>query len=228
MPVKTVEPNKSIEQKQPEAKVAQEYADTKKDNTNYWLGALALAASAVAGLYISKGRNSEVVQDVVPKSKEIVHRPHLKDNFLTALGVNTDEVPLGVRNEYELIKNVTLKNGITITKSHGVKRVEDYSPIASIRRTLFETDEGKKLAEAFRNGDGEVVKYTVWDRDGRVLRTYDFEDGITHKFVYDKNGNQVSEVHYDREGWSKEILVENDDYLNKKEFEFGVNPDEEW
>jgi len=200
----------------------------KKDNTNYWLGTLAVAASAIAGIYIYKGRNIENAVQSVEKQVQKINHPHIKDNFLNALGTNTEEVAAGYRHEYSLSKVINLKDGSTIEKKHGIKRVEDNASNGSVRRTLFETDDGVKLAEAFRNSMGDVIKYTVWDKEGRVIRSYDFNDDITRKFIYDKKGSLVSEVQFNREGWSLERRYEDNSPFHSEEIEFGINPQEDW
>lgn len=217
--------NKEIEQLKLQATIL---PPPPKDNTNYWLGALALAASAIAGIYIYKGRNVEYVADVAQEAVTKINHPHIKDNFLTALGKYTEDLEYGIRNEYDLSKVLNKKDasGNPIVIRHGIKRVEHNLNPVGLHTTTFETDDGKVLAEAMRNCEGEVVKYEVFDREGRLLRAYDNESGITRKFVYGKNGNLAREVQYDGKGWSSEIRYDSKGVLQGDKVEFGVDPNE--
>ncbi len=198
----------------------------KNSRSNYLLGLTAIAASVIAGIYIYKGRKPEAVTDAVEELPKI-NEPHLKDNFLKALGVYTVEPQHGMRKEYSFVKELKKKDadGNPIIKRHGIKRVEDFSELVNIHRTSFETDDGFRIAEAFRNGKGEVVRYTVRDREGRVLRWYDSIDGITYKNVYNKNGALVREVQFDQKGWTLERRYDSKGIKLEEEIQFGVNPD---
>ena len=205
-------------------------SNTSKDNSNYWIGALAVAAAVVAGIYLNKGKKAEEtvedVKNVLPK----VNKPHIKDNFLKALGVNDEEVSVGVRKEYDLVKTV-MKAGDDGVKRpvvvrHGIKRVESISGPSNMRKTTFEKDNGVVLAEVFRDMEGNVCRYKVQDDEGRILREYDAEDGITKKFVYNKKGTLVSEVKYDCEGYSVEKRYNPETKLLDEEISFGENPED--
>jgi len=197
----------------------------KNSRSNYLLGLTAVAASVIAGIYIYKGRNPEAAAEIVEELPKINH-PHCKDNFLKALGVYTIEPKHGMRKEYSIVKELKKKDadGNPIIKRHGIKRIEDYSELVNVHRTSFETDDGLRFAEAIRSSTGDVVRYTVRDKEGRVLRWYDFFEGITYKNVYNKKGALVREVQFDQKGWSLERRYDSNGKL-EEEIQFGVNPD---
>lgn len=180
-----------------------------KDNTNYWLGALAVAASVVAGIYISKGKKAEEVVNEVPQQvQKKVDYPHIKDNLLKALGVNNVELEIGEIHEYDLMKKVTRTRAdgtkVDDIKRHGIKRIEDHDGQAALRRTYFVNDDNVILLSAHRDLEGNVVDYVLKDVKGHILKEYDAAKGIHKKFVYNKDDVLVREVKYDCNGHSIE------------------------
>lgn len=206
--------------------VSRNVSKKEEDNSNYFLGLAALAASVIAGIYIYKGRKPDAA--LAKREALKINHPHIKDNFFEGLGINKDELSIDEIKEYDLYKYLkkTDKDGNPIKKYHGVKRVESIDLSTQIHRTSFVDNENKLLAEAFRNENGEVTRYAVYDKEGRMLRDYDASTGLVHKNVYNKDGVLVRKVDYDKNGWSYERRYDKTGTKLVEEIEFGVNPSE--
>ncbi len=213
---------------QPE--VSPKVSKKEKENMNYLLGGAAIVASAIAGIYLSRGgkKTSEVVDVVKEESKKIsIQQPHIKDKFFDMFGVNNEERSVDQYKEYKLYKilNKVDESGNPIKKYHGIKRVEYIEPNAYLAKTSFVDDDGNCLADVCRNSkNGEIIWYRVFNKEGKILREYDTVDSIVHKNVYDKDGNLVIKVDYDKNGWSLEQRFDANHKAIGEKIEFGVNP----
>lgn len=210
----------------PKSPVVQPVAKKQESNSNYFIGFAALAASVIAGIYIYKGRNTEATTELAKREVARITHPHIKDNFFDALGINKEELSFDEIKEYNLYKLLkkTDADGNPIKKYHGIKRVEAIDLSTQVHRTSFVDNENNLLAEAFRNENGEVMGYKIYDKEGRILRHYDASSGIVHKNVYNKDGVLVVTVDYDKKGWSYERRYDKTGKNLVEEIEFGENP----
>lgn len=213
-----------------QAEVNPKISKKEKENMNYLLGGAAVIASAIAGIYLSRGgkKTSEVVDVIKEESKNISKpQPHIKDKFFDMFGVNNEERFVDPHKEYKLYKilNKTDENGNPIKKYLGIKRVEYIEPNAYLAKTSFVDDDGNCLADICRNPkSGEIIWYRVFNKEGKILREFDTIDSIVHKNVYDKNGNLAVKVDYDKNGWSLEQRFDENQQAIGEKVEFGVNP----
>lgn len=207
-------------------------SDKMNDNTKYLIGAAAVAASAIAGIYIYKGRNTaKVVENV---SEEVQHKSnifaeHIKDNFLESLKGKCPELGLENKKEHTFEKLVRVdKNGKSILKvggekqfvNRGLKRVDEIVAPAGVKQTTYVTDDGKELAKINWDDEGNVFDYVVKDRNGKLIRDFNVTNPeVTTKHIYNKENVKVSEVQYNGKGWSYEQKFdESGKFLNEKEF----------
>lgn len=210
-------------------------SDKMSDNTKYLIGATAVAASAIAGIYIYKGRNAaKAVENV---SEEVQHKgnifaEHIKDNFLESLKGKCPELGFENKNEHTFQKLVRVdENGKSILKTgaekqyvnRGLKRVDEIVAPAGVKQTTFVTDDGIELAKINWDDDGNVFDYIVKDRNGNVIRDFNVTNpDVTTKFVYNKENIKIAEVQYNGKGWSHEQKFdESGNFLSEKE----INPE---
>lgn len=217
--IKPVEiPEKQIPQMQNTGSEKSGSAESQK----YFIGAAAIAASAIAGIYLYKSRSSAAKQleqkvdeyaNAIPKTV-----PHLKDNFLAAIG-DAPDLDFVNKQVKSLLKRVRVdKNGKSILKKdkpvfakRGISIVDEcLQPSALVQRT-FVTDDGKELARIDFDGDGKVWQYFVKDLKGNVIRDYNFsEPGLTTKKIFNKNNKQVLDIQYNDKGWTYEVRYNED------------------
>lgn len=217
----------------PEIAVSTPFKQGKKsDNTNYYLGAAALAASVIAGILIYRGKKStETAETVIEEVQQKVNifAEHIKDNFLESLKGKCPELGLENKKEHTFQKLVRVdKNGKSILKaggekqyvSRGLKKVDEIIAPAGLKQTTYVTDDGKELAKINWDDDGNVFDYIVKDRNGNVIRDFNVTNpDVTTKFVYNKENIKIAEVQYNGKGWSHEQKFdESGNFLSEKEF----------
>lgn len=228
-----------VEVKQDVKPVVQPQAPSKfdkmSDNTKYLIGAAAVAASAIAGIYIYKGRNAAKTVDNVSEEvqyKGNIFAEHIKDKFLESLKGKCPELGLENKKEHTFEKLVRVdEKGKSILKAggekqyvnRGLKKVDQILAHAGIKQTTYVTDDGKELVKINWDEEGNVFDYVVKDRNGNVIREFNVTSpDVTIKYIYNRENVKVCEVQYNRKGWSYEQKFdESGNFSSEKEF----NPD---
>lgn len=203
----------------------------------YFIGALAVAASAIAGIYIYKSRLKEapIVDYSAGETNPITHYSfrlveHTKDKFLEVFNKCPD---LGLDNKIETTYQRRIrvdKDGKSILRNsapefvdRGLKRVDKILRPGSTAQTTFVQDGGTVRALIDWDDEGNLFRYWIKDNKGKIVRDYNFtEENVSSKYYYSKGGIKIKEVHYNDKGWTYERNYDKDGlFVNEHE----LNPE---
>lgn len=189
-----------------------------KESTKYYLGAAALAASTIAGIYLYRTRLKETpvedFGDAVEPIKYYAFRlvEHTKDKVLEIfkkcpdLGFE-DRVETVYQQRVRVDKNgkSILKKADKVFKERGLKRIDMISRPGGTAQTRFVKDDGTVRAQIDWDDDGNLFRYFIKDDRGNIIRDYNYSEAwLSTKTYYNKENVKMKEVFYNGKGWTYE------------------------
>ncbi len=131
------------------------------DNSKYFLGAAALAASVIAGIYVYKGRKPEQALDAV------------KNNVIF---YTKKEPKTGTDNKYFIKYLENLKPDFDLENKYqhpvgkfGAYRVDEVLRPSAINHSEFFRKDGSLFASVDWDDDGKVISYTLMNKAGDII-----------------------------------------------------------
>ena len=189
-----------------------------KENTKYYLGAAALAASTIAGIYLYRTRLKETPVEEFEDAVEPINYyafklvEHAKDKVLEIFKKSPDfRVEDRIETVYQQRVRVDkngksiLKKADKVFKNRGLKRIDMISRPGGAVQTRFVKDDGSVRAQIDWDDDGNLFRYFIKDDRGNIVRDYNYsEEGLSTKTYYNKDNVKMKEVFYNGKGWTYE------------------------
>ncbi len=190
----------------------------RRDNAKYYIGAAAIAASTIAGIYLYRTRLKETpIEDFENAAEPINYYAfklveHAKDKVLEIFNKCPD---LGFSNRVETVYQQRVrvdKNGKSILKKadkvykdRGLKRIDRISRPGGAVQSKFVRADGSVRAQIDWDDDGNLFKYFIKDDRGNIVRDYNYtNEGLSTKTYYNKENIKMKEVCYNGKGWTYE------------------------
>jgi len=156
-------PSAAENTKVPEVKVENPVQKPSKEkmseNTKYFIGAAAIAASAIAGIYIYKGRKPPKEENVEQTVQFIDRKEPVRsgiDFFKKYLEKLSPSFDFETKSQHPVGK-------------HGAYRIDEILRPSAVKHSEFFRKDGSLFASVDWDDDGKVISYTLLNKNGNVI-----------------------------------------------------------